>query len=1019
MGARERPDEASVVAGRQWAEYIARVKSGESVDLREYCASRSELGESLFGEGGAPASFLDRLLDRVGGDRAAPSDLSPKGTRYEILGELARGGMGAVLRAFDPQLRRELAMKVILDAGDGTRAKRLLPRFLLEAQVTGRLEHPGVVPVHELGIDDENRVFFTMRLVEGIDLDTVIALLHGGAPEWQLPRVLGALSRASEAVAFAHSRGVIHRDLKPANIRVGSFGETYVMDWGLAKITAGASLASDSEGTSADEPLEPLHTIAGTVVGTPAYMPPEQAAGETDTLDARADVYAMGAILYQVITGAPPYSEKSGTAEEIVERVRSAPPRPLEEAAPRAPVELVAIAQRAMMRDPDQRYPSMIEMASDLRAYLEDRVVQAHRTGAIAELRLWIRRNRATAASLALLFVVVVVGALLWSADANRRYREILRLADARRLAGAIETEATLDPPRPDRAMGYRRWLDEEAAPLLARFPEHSADLARRRESALPYSAEDRAHDLGTHPRRAELENLRSSLSLRKSQLSRCPPDHISRGALEARISDLEARTNALTLEVEGRGTWRFSDVEERWRHDRLTELVTGLEELFRPGGLAEEVAVRAEFASTLEARSRSGIGSSAAWAEAIAAIATSPHYGGLKLPAQLGLFPLGEDPESGLWEFWHLRTGDRPRPAPPGSPSRFIIGPETGVVLVLIPGGAATLGSEPLRVGIATEDTGEGLVVTGVTHGSLGGRAELRTGDVILSLDGTPIRRDADLQSAKPSLVAGEMARFEVRRGDQTITVSTIVALGVGSPGLDPYGNANEQNRSEVPLDPYFISKYELTQGQWLRVTRTRPSNYDAGYPVLGLADAVTLAHPIEQISWDDAAHWLPRMDLALPTEAQWEHAARAGTTSIWSTGDSRESLEGFANLDDQTSRRIESVQKQIPAESFDDGWAVHAPVGSFHPNPFGLHDVHGNVREHCADWYGPYQDPARAGDGLRQTKFRRYKVLRGGGWSTNALAARSAIRGSAAPEESSSSTGIRPARAVDGLER
>src|SRR5688500_1375331 len=171
------------------------------------------------------------LIERLAGR-------APNGARYQIEGEIGRGGMGAILRAFDPDLRRVLAMKVALeqDAATDARQRQRLGRFLEEAQITGQLDHPGVVPVHELGLDAQGRLYFTMRLVRGQELGAIYELASKGRDDWSTVRVLGVLLKVCEAMAYAHSKGVIHRDLKPANVMVGRFGEVYVMDWGLAKV---------------------------------------------------------------------------------------------------------------------------------------------------------------------------------------------------------------------------------------------------------------------------------------------------------------------------------------------------------------------------------------------------------------------------------------------------------------------------------------------------------------------------------------------------------------------------------------------------------------------------------------------------------------------------------------------------------------------------------------------------------------------------------------------------------------
>ena len=382
----------------------------------------------------APTSATNELLKRLSG--RGPSTL-----RYTLEEEVARGGMGAILRVWDGDLRRHLAMKVVLGADAPEPEvheeidRRLLSRFLEEAQITGQLDHPGIVPVHELGIDAEGRVYFTMKLVRGRDLKAIFDLVHQGAEGWNETRALGVILKACEAMAYAHAKGVIHRDLKPANVMVGGFGEVYVMDWGLARVLGRrdghdvriapeaaidpSSVRTDrreDRGVASDSPIV---TMDGDVVGTPAYMPPEQARGEVQKLSARSDVYSIGALLYHLLARHPPYSEPGGrraSNRTILARVLDGPPRRLREIRPEIPAELIAICEKAMSREPDERYTDTLAFSEDLRAYLEHRVVRAHKTGAWAEAAKWVERNRAFAASLAAGVLVLVGGIVLVAA---------------------------------------------------------------------------------------------------------------------------------------------------------------------------------------------------------------------------------------------------------------------------------------------------------------------------------------------------------------------------------------------------------------------------------------------------------------------------------------------------------------------------------------------------------------------------------------------------------------------------
>jgi serine/threonine-protein kinase len=245
------------------------------------------------------------------------------GQRYQLAGEIARGGMGAVLRGRDVDLGRDLAVKVLLEKYAGR--PEVARRFLEEAQVGAQLQHPGVVPVYDIGRVG-GRPYFTMKLVKG---QTLAALLSGRAvPADDRPRLLGVVTQVAQTMAYAHAKGVIHRDLKPSNVMVGAFGEVQVMDWGLAKVLQQGGVADEERASRQHSPREEgttirtarsqgstggsgLETEAGSLMGTPAYMAPEQANGEVDRMDRRADVFGLGAILCEVLTGRPPYVGRS------------------------------------------------------------------------------------------------------------------------------------------------------------------------------------------------------------------------------------------------------------------------------------------------------------------------------------------------------------------------------------------------------------------------------------------------------------------------------------------------------------------------------------------------------------------------------------------------------------------------------------------------------------------------------------------------------------------------------------
>ncbi len=398
--------------------------------------------------------------------------------RFRDLGVLGRGGMGIVRKVWDPELRRVVALKTLIEPAehrDPLWSQRTQWRLLAEAQIVGQLQHPGIVPVLEVGLNAAGQLYFTMPLVAGEGYDAVLGKVRAGATDWSLTRAIVVLQRVAETAAYAHARGVLHRDLKPANVMVGAFGQAYVMDWGLARIVGGAAAelpaleddereggatalgGEDGEGnaevSSARQelrrraPLSPLLSHVGDVVGTPAYMAPEQAQGKVDEVDARVDVYSIGAMLYELLAGHPPYSGGRRSAAPrargaTLERVRAGPPPALSRLATGAPEELVAIADKAMARDPAVRYPTAMALADDLRAFLELRVVSAHRTGALPELSKWMARHRGVVVVMALLLLTLLGSALGFAA----LYREAddQLLATRRAQADALRRQSAL-----------------------------------------------------------------------------------------------------------------------------------------------------------------------------------------------------------------------------------------------------------------------------------------------------------------------------------------------------------------------------------------------------------------------------------------------------------------------------------------------------------------------------------------------------------------------------------------------
>ncbi|MGC2196588.1 MAG: serine/threonine-protein kinase [Terriglobales bacterium] len=316
-------------------------------------------------------SLDDGALERL---REAADSPDLDGTRYRLVDKLGQGGMGGVFRVEDRALERQVALKVISIADP---AGVLSARLLQEARVIARLEHPGIVPVHDAGTLPDGRPYYTMKLVQGKRLDEHVRDVIGMSDRLRL------FLRICDAVAFAHAHGVLHRDLKPGNVMVGPFGEVLVMDWGLSKVLASPAAGNHLPEMAAEfSPASEERSAHGSVLGTPGYMAPEQMRGDA-SLDQRADVYSLGAILQSLVAEATPQPVPRG---------------------------LAAIRQQALASEPGQRYQTVADLASDVAHFLDGLAVSAYPEGSLARAWRWIGRNRVW---ILLLLAYVVTRALL------------------------------------------------------------------------------------------------------------------------------------------------------------------------------------------------------------------------------------------------------------------------------------------------------------------------------------------------------------------------------------------------------------------------------------------------------------------------------------------------------------------------------------------------------------------------------------------------------------------------------
>jgi serine/threonine protein kinase/WD40 repeat protein len=382
------------------------------------------------------ASLATAGTDWIGGDAGAtrsPGDPgAAAGPRYQRLRPHARGNLGEVFVARDVELNREVALKEIQGRHADDPESRA--RFLIEAEVTGGLEHPGIVPVYGLGQYPDGRPFYAMRFIQGDSLSEAIRIFHAdptykadsGERHLALQKLLRRFLDVCNAVGYAHSRGILHRDLKPGNIMAGRYGETLVVDWGLAKPIGQPDPIAGAESES---PLVPASgsgmaaTIAGATVGTPAYMPPEQAAGRVEDLGPRSDVYSLGATLYHLLTDRAPFVGRDIAALlGRVERGEFPTPRSIQPDVPRG---LEAICLKAMARCPEDRYESTLELAADIEHWLADEPVSAWREPVSYRLGRWAKAHRPLVVSAAVVLITLIAGSFwLYRSDLEHR-REV------------------------------------------------------------------------------------------------------------------------------------------------------------------------------------------------------------------------------------------------------------------------------------------------------------------------------------------------------------------------------------------------------------------------------------------------------------------------------------------------------------------------------------------------------------------------------------------------------------------
>jgi serine/threonine protein kinase/formylglycine-generating enzyme required for sulfatase activity len=770
---------------------------------------------------------------------------------YELQAVLGRGGFGTVYRAeqLEP-IRSPVAVKVL---NPGMDSREVLARFSAEREALNRMDHPGIARLLDAGQTPKGRPFFVMELVEGPTL-----INHCREQRLPVSERLALFLMVLDAMQHAHQKAVLHRDLSSNNVLVATpegRPQPKVIDFGIAKSLSDPLLQGGAR------------TFQGTMMGTPEFMSPEQAAGRTADMDTRCDVYALGVQLFELLTDRLPIPGSvlraqglQGMAAVIANHRIPAP----SEVAPKGRQQEVrgdldAITRKALSKSRDERYGTVGEFAADLRRHLADEPVQVASPTTWYRLRKFVRRNKAVSIAVAVggAGLLGALGVLLWALQIERSMRNAQQeqtdaitakadagfrlLANEERLQKAIAAEASLPPPWPEHEAAFTDWLSRHGDPLAS-----------------------------------ELDKL------------------------DARLEELAARKAASKQGV-------FEDPADEHLQQALLRLRSGLRDFVSVGGARGRVLERLSWLREIAAPAAAHYES--AWRRAIADItasdgaSASAAYRGLRLPKVPGLVPLGADRRTRLFEFLDLRSHPlrSPIPARDAETGELPLGRDIGIVFVLVPGGTVRLGARRGDPGMAQND------------------------------------EDAD---------------DDELRGEQ------------------------------VTLDEFLLARTELTAGQWARLVQAPLENRD---PLM----------PADLIDWQEATDALRGVDMLLPTEAQWEFACRARTTTPWCTG-------------------------ADPRGAAACGWFGPRPqrVGLLLPNAFGLFDMHGNVAEWCRDPKVAYGSVTpRVGDGLRvvaDLPSNAPRVVRGGACHEGPIAARSSAREGRVPSDRDSALGLRPVRVL-----
>lgn len=961
---------------------------------------------------------------------------------FRLVRELGRGGMGIVHEAWQRSLDRRVAVKVLAPAL--VASPSAIARFRREAAAAGRLRHPHIVEV--LGFGSElGQHFFAMQFVDGQPL-------HDCAERFREPKRAVALAvQLASALAHAHQHGLVHRDVKPGNVLVRADDHALLTDFGVAR----------------DEALPSL-TLEGGFLGTVDYASPEQLRGES--VDARTDVWALGVVLHELLTGAHPF--RAATPQATIQRVLTTEPLAVR-SLPGVGDDLAAVVGHALEKSRLRRYASMQALHDDLQAVLDGRPVSVRLPTTGERFVRWVAREPWQATAL----LVLAVGAAVAGSGfllASRRADENARLAGAEAaartalagkvqdydlLAGVVLHERaaqrvdTLVPAWPQRVPALRQWL-VDCAELEGMVPTIDAGIASLRTRSRPRNDAEREADRTSHPRFEEwrlharqLAWLETCAAIRAGTRRLPPPE------LPEAMADLDAK--ALNEQA-----WqRVAPQPRDRRRDDEPEL----------GLLLARLAVEKSRGTPLEAEHLDTLawallangdepGARAASAEATtkagAAATTFAQY-------ERNLDTTLRDRDAGLVRV-RTRTAELAAELDTRRTFSFDATADQFLHDTLVPlrlrildlvatqrprierrvqwaerVHALTFAHPRARIGWPDARSAIAVADDQVASRRYRGRQIPLHDDAVLGLvpigcnPVTKLWEFYDLASAWNGVDDPATLPIPQHRPDGSIAMDgatgIVFVLLPGGPfamgaqaqdadaaNFDPNAPAFVGPVQQVELDAFLMARHEVTQGQWARLCTVKGSQRPSGHPT-GTEDYVggTIddSHPVEKVTWNLARQVLGEHGMALPTEGQWEYGCRAGTTTPWWSGPDSTSLQGCANLYDQTAA-ARSLKRELH-EAFADGHTVHAPVGSFRANPFGLFDMHGNVGEWCLDAPAPNGGGFRPGDGARrQAGLPNDRSQRGGSYQQQGLSARSSMWVIGPPETRAIDLGVRAVR-------